>query len=200
MGYLYFSAIRIEIPVMTQFEEVKALLGNSVTYYLIAVDMNSNYSYLNQRYQDAFTSIHGNLIGKNYAVTMHPDDQQTCKIVSQMAFSYPESVFPATLRKHDGKGGYIITRWEYKAMFNEMQEPSGIFCIGHDITELMQTTGKLNQVKDIHSHLIRKHSANLLGLGKIIQESHDLTDVQDVAKMIVDSANELDIVIRKIYQ
>ncbi|RAJ24622.1 hypothetical protein [Pedobacter cryoconitis] len=99
-----------------QFEAVKDLLGNSGTYYLIAVNMSSNYTYVNKRYADIFKPIHGDLVGRHYAVTMHPDDQQTCQVVSQMAFSYPDSVFPATLRKYDGHGGFIITRWEYKAM------------------------------------------------------------------------------------
>lgn len=185
---------------MQQFEEIKALLGDSATYYLIAVDMNSNYSYLNRRYADVFEPLHGDLVGKFYAVTIHPDDQQTCKIVSQMAFSYPESVFPATLRKHDGKGGFIITRWEYKAMFDHDGAPAGIFCIGHDITELMQTIGELHEVKHNHSHLIRRHVANLIGLSKLIQDTTDIGDVQSAAKMILQSASDLDDVVREIYK
>jgi hypothetical protein len=97
-----------------------------------------------------------------------------------------ESVFPATLRKHDGAGGFIITRWEYKAMFDENNNaPTGIFCIGHDITEFMQISGKLQKIKISHSHSIRRYVANLLGLGKLIQEATELQDMQDAAKMIV---------------
>ena len=185
---------------MKQFEEIKTLLGESGTYYLIAVDMESNYSYLNKHYAEIFEPIHGNLIGKHYAVTMHPDDQETCKIVSEMAFTYPKSVFPATLRKHNGSAGFIVTRWEYKAMFDEHGAPSGIFCIGHDITELIKVTGELQQVKEDHSHAIRLHVANILGLGKIIQEATDEVDMQDAAKMIVQSAAGLDTVIRALYK
>lgn len=185
---------------MTQFDEIKTLLGESGTYYLIAVDMNSNYSYLNKRYADIFEPIHGSLVGSHYALTIHPDDQQTCKIVSQMAFMYPDSIFPATLRKHNGSGGYIITRWEYKAMFDESGAPSGIFCIGHDITELIEISGVLQQVKEEHSHSIRLHVANILGLGKIIQEATEISDVRDAAKMISQSADNLDSVIRSLYK
>jgi len=185
---------------MLEFEQIKALLGNSVTYYLIAVDMNSNYSYLNYHYQEVFAGIHGDLVGKHYALTMHPDDQHTCKIVSQLAFTYPNGIFPATLRKHDGKGGFIITRWEYKAMFDEAGAPAGVFCLGHDITELTQLSGELKEVKDNHSHSIRKHVANLLGLGKIMLEANELTDMQDAAKMMLDTTKELDQVIKIHYK
>ncbi|MEJ2883589.1 PAS domain-containing protein [Pedobacter sp. GR22-6] len=185
---------------MKQFEEIKTLLGESNTYYLIAVDMNANYSYLNKHYAEIFEPIHGNLVGKHYAITMHHDDQQTCKVVSQMAFMYPESIFPATLRKHDGSGGYIVTRWEYKAMFDSLGAPSGIFCIGHDITELLKISGELHQAKEENAHAVRLHVANIMGLGKIIQESTDAKDTRDAAKMLVQSAVDLDDVIRSLYK
>ncbi|MES2828830.1 MAG: PAS domain-containing protein [Bacteroidota bacterium] len=184
---------------MQLFEEIKTLLGESTTYYLIAVDMDSNYSYLNRRYAQIFAPIHGDLVNKHYAITMHPDDQHTCKIVSQMAFSYPESSFPATLRKHDGKGGYIVTRWEYKAMFDDSGLPNGIFCIGHDITELIQVSNELDNLKSSHSHQVRKHVANMMALGKLIGQAESLNDAQDAARMIEESATELDAVIRELY-
>lgn len=185
---------------MKQFQEVKAVLSNSLTYYLVAVDMESNYSYVNKRYADIFNPLHGELLGKHYSVTIHPDDLDTCRVVSEMAFKNPKRVFPATLRKHDGEGGYIITRWEYKAIFDEFGAPAGIFCIGYDITELTQLSGELQQVKYSHSHLVRKHVANIIGLGKLIHSSTDVNDIQGAAKMIVDSTKELDAVIRELYK
>ncbi len=180
------------------FEAIKVLLGNSGTYYLIAVGMDSTYTYLNKRYTEVFEPVHGSLIGMHYAITMHQDDLKTCQTVSEKAFKHKDSVFPATLRKHDGKGGFIITRWEYKAMFDENGAAAGIFCIGHDITELVQISGKLEQIKASHSHSVRRFVANLLGLGKLMQEATELDDMQDVAKMIVQSAEDLDKVIREV--
>jgi len=181
---------------MSQFEDVKTLLGESLNYYLIAVDMNSNYSFINKRYSQIFEPIHGNLVGQHYAVTLHPDDQQTCKIVSQLAFSHPDRLFPATLRKHDGKGNYIITRWEYKAMFNENMEPQGIFCIGHDITQLIDISNELENAKFFQSHLLRKPVANLLGLCRLIESGDFDSEIKTMFNMVHDSAQELDKVIR----
>jgi PAS domain S-box-containing protein len=198
MVNIFIFAGRI-IP-MKQFDAIKALLSDSGTYYLIAVDMDSNYSYVNRRYADIFDPIHGSIVGKHYAETIHPDDQQTCKIVSQMAFTYPNASFPATIRKHDGKGGYFITRWDYKAIFDDNGAPKGVFCVGHDITELMQVSGELDQVKDDHSHAVRRHVANLIGLGKLINEATDIDDMQVAAKMIIQSATDLDDVIKRLYK
>ena len=68
--------------VNNQFEEIKALLGESDTYYLIGIDMTSNYTYVNKHYNDVFTPIHGDLVGQHYAITMHEEDIETCQIVS----------------------------------------------------------------------------------------------------------------------
>ena len=184
---------------MYNFEEIKTHLGNSDTYYLIAVDMESNYSYLNQRYAKIFEPMHGSLVGKNYGLTIHPEDKHICQEVSVQAFGNRDAVFPATVRKLDGRGGVITTRWDYKAMYNESDEPNGIFCIGHDISELKQMTEELDQIKINHSHAIRIHVANLIGLGNLIQLSNAVEDIEEAAKLIVQSAKELDVVVRELH-
>lgn len=197
---------------MQKFEETRKLLENSNTYYLIAVGMDSNYSYLNTRYSKIFEPIHGNLVGKHYSLTMHKDDQDVCKFVSEQAFRNPQEIFPAIIRKHDGKGGYIITQWEYKAMWNEQHEPEGVFCIGHDITQFMQMSTELQNTKEsltrtrltleqmayIQSHVFRKPIANIMGL-TLVLESIDLKldpHLSSLIYMISDNAKELDQVIR----
>lgn len=187
-------------------------MENSNIYYLIAVNMNSCYSYVNRRYQRIFKKIHGDLVGQHYSVTMHPDDISVCAAVSAKAFASPDRVFPATIRKHDGKGGYVITQWEYKAMFDEQQQPAGMFCIGHDITQFMQTSTDLQDVKEslkkkeltlaqiayIQSHVVRKPIANIMGLSLLLESLDMEPGVKSIFDMINDSAKELDEVIRHI--
>jgi len=197
---------------MQKFEETKKLLDNSNIYYLIAVDMDSNYSYLNHRYSKIFESIHGSLVGKHYAITMHEDDLEICQKVSLQAFSHPDQIFPAIIRKHDGKGGVVITQWEYKAMWDEKGEPKGIFCIGHDITQYMQTSTELKNTKEtlsktkvtlaqmayVQSHVIRKPIANIMGLALLLDSLDIEKDphLYSIVNMINESAQELDQAIR----
>lgn len=196
---------------MESFDETRKLLHNSSLYYLISVDMNSNYSYVNNRYRSAFNGLHGDLVGQHYSVTMHPDDLQVCRKVSEQCFRNPDRVFPAIIRKHDGKGGFIITQWEYKAMFNADHQPLGIFCMGNDITEFMQTTMALEQTKEslidakltlsqiayIQSHVVRKPIANMLGLTHILDSMEVQPEVKSILSMITDSAKELDKALQK---
>ncbi|MDB5018893.1 MAG: Sensory box histidine kinase [Pedobacter sp.] len=191
---------------MQSFEETKDLLHNSSLYYLISVDMNSNYSYVNNRYHSAFNGVHGNLVGQHYSITMHEDDLDVCRRVSEQCFTFPDRVFPAIIRKHDGKGGYIITQWEYKALFDADNKPSGVFCMGNDITEFMKASIDLKQTKEslidakltlaqiayIQSHVVRKPIANMLGLMVILETMDVPADLKSIISMMTDSAKEVD--------
>ncbi|MCC9169028.1 hypothetical protein [Pontibacter harenae] len=111
----------------TYFEETKKLVENSTFFYIITTNMEGKYTYVNGHYKQAFEEIHGPVVGQPYQITMHPDDTKVCEEVSIKCFANPDQVYPATIRKHDGKGGYVITQWEYKAMFNQNNEPAGVF-------------------------------------------------------------------------
>lgn len=77
--------------------------------------------------------------------------------------------------------------------------PTGIFCIGHDISELRQASDELDQMKINHSNSVRIHVANLIGLGNLIQLSNAVEDIEEAAKLIVQSAKELDVVVRELH-
>lgn len=195
---------------MQEFEQTRKLLHNSTIYYLIAVNMDSNYSYVNDRYQGVFNNVHGQLVGQHYSITMHPDDLETCRTVANQAFTEPEKIFPAIIRKHDGKGGYVITQWEYKAMFDKDGAPAGVFCIGHDITEFMKNSIELKDTRDnltktqftleqiayIQSHVVRKPIANIMGLSSLIDAAELEPAVKSMFELIRESAKELDQLIR----
>lgn len=197
---------------MQNFEEIKKLLNNSNTYYLISVDMESKYAYVNKRYKDAFDGIYGNLVGKHYSITMHADDLKICQSVSEQCFKNPESMVPAVIRKHDGKGGYITTQWEYKAMFDQNNVPQGIFCFGNDITAFTQTSMDLedatkslkdvkftlHQIAYIQSHGVRKPIANILGLMILLETMEMDSSVKEIFSMIDSSAKELDQLIKNL--
>lgn len=181
---------------MKSFAPLRELLGNSRTFYLIGVGMDSTYVYLNAHYREKFEPQHGDLIGKHYAVTMHGEDGRICADVAAQCFAYPDRVFPATIRKHDGVGGYIATQWDYKAIFDDHGEPSGIFCIGYDITNFVRTAQELEKMEYIQSHVIRKPIANLMGLVKLLEDTEDRVIQQSLVEMIRESADELDLVVR----
>ncbi|MFD1188698.1 PAS domain-containing protein, partial [Pontibacter rugosus] len=191
--------------------ETKALLDNSTFYYIITTNMEGKYTYVNNCYRRTFERIHGPIVGERYEITIHPDDVRICEEVSFKCFSNPESTFPATIRKHDGRGGFVITQWEYKAMFDEQGNPEGIFCLGHDITDYMdyhdqlknaqslisQKQNVLREIVFYQSHVIRKPLANIMGLTKVLERMELDQNLKNICEMVVESSRQLDEVIRQ---
>jgi len=132
---------------MQKHQQTIDLLHDSNCYYIITVNMLGQYSYVNKYYDDKFSRIHGSIVGQPYHITMHPDDTNICQEVSAKCFANPDEVFPATIRKHDGKGGYIITQWEYSAIMDEANNPAGVFCLGYDITQMVIQQSELYEAK-----------------------------------------------------
>lgn len=197
---------------MNTFEETKKLLEHSSFYYIICTNMEGKYSYINQHYSNVFSQIHGEIIGQPYQVTMHPDDVEVCHEVAAKCFTYPDKVFPATIRKHDGKGGFVITQWEYKALIDDENKPAGIFCLGYDVTEYKVKSGMLDNANDEierkntilrqiafnQSHLIRSPLSNILGIVSILEKMEFDQNTKNLVSMLSGSSNNLDNVIREI--
>ncbi|WP_366186470.1 hypothetical protein [Flavobacterium ovatum] len=197
---------------MKHFEETKALLHNSVLFYIITASMDGNYSYVNENYSREFSHINNSLVGQPCYITMHPDDMNTCVEVSAKCFENPGKLFLATIRKHDGRGGYVYTQWEYKAMFDDQNNPAGIFCLGYNITkyvaeELQLQNSRVENEKNLvkiekmifqQSHLIRAPLSNIMGLTDILDKTLMDSNTSNICDMISESANQLDDVIKSI--
>ncbi|GGI24871.1 PAS domain-containing protein [Pedobacter mendelii] len=197
---------------MNYLEDTKKLLDKSNYFYIITAGMDGNYSYVNKHYANQFAYIHRELQGQPYHITMHEDDRDICREVSEKCFANPGLLFPATIRKHDGKGGYIYTQWEYCAILDEENNPVGIFCLGYNITEfigdkirlngamdqIQEKSNLLNKVAFQQSHLIRAPLTNILALAAILEKQTNNKKLLSICNMILESALNLDQVIRDI--
>jgi len=197
---------------MKSITETIKLLENSNFYYSLIIGMDNRYIYVSPHYSRNFDFLNESLTGKPFYITLHPDDVKICREVGSRCFENPEKLFPATLRKHDGKGGFIFTQWEFKALFEDNGEPYGIFSIGYNITEHITTsnqlenaiieieskTNKLNQISYMQSHMVRKPLANILGLANVMNNMEVDHNLNGIKNMMVNSAKELDDVIKSI--
>ena len=197
---------------MNHFKETRGLLQNSSYYYTISIGMDNRYTYVSPNYDLNFGFIESSLLGKPFYITLHPDDIKICQQVGMQCFEKPGELLPATLRKHDGKGGFVFTQWELTAIFDENNNPEGIFCVGYNITEHVDTRTKLQnaeatihdredqltEIGFIQSHVVRKPLANIVGLVSILRTTDANTDLDYITKLLLNSAEELDKVIKDI--
>ncbi|RYE20876.1 MAG: PAS domain S-box protein [Sphingobacteriales bacterium] len=193
------------------FDSTKALLHDSNFYYIICTDNVGNYTYINNRYKNSFGHISADFVGQPFHITMHPDDTKVCEEVGGKCYQHPGELFPATIRKHNGQGGFIVTQWEFTLMV-ENGEPQGVFCLGYDITEYESAKQQVERVhKDLEtkqevlhaiayeqSHIVRAPLANIMGLVGILKKLNLNTSETAIINMLEDSSNRLDEVIRGI--
>ncbi len=197
---------------MDNFKQINNFLTDSAFFYTIAIGLDSTYTYVSNNYNRNFDQSNETLLGKHFAVTLHPDDIAICEEAGLKCFNNPEHLVAATLRKHDGRGGFVVTQWEMQAFYNEHKEPQGIFCIGYNITEYVDTRTKLerahseiankndqlNEISFLQSHGVRKPLANIMGLAGILETIQLDKNHKSINEMMIASARELDSVIRKI--
>lgn len=193
----------------TAIEGTKALLHDSALYYMVSIGMDGNFSYVNAHYANNFSYVSESLVGMPYNCTMHPDDMEICKEVGELCFTNPDQSFPATIRKHNGRNGYLVTQWNYRLITRD-GVPQGIFCIGHDVTEfeaqkqdlkkanesLDNSRQILNQVAYDQSHIVRRPLANILGLVSILKSMKLGPNLNSIVDMLENSSSQLDEVVK----
>lgn len=184
---------------------INKFLEESQLFYTIVIGLDGTYMYVSPSYDQNFGTNKGSLKGQHFSVTLHPDDVEICEKVGPLCFLDPEKLFPVTLRKHDGKGGYVITKWEMQAMPDEQGNPMGIFCVGYNITtyvnmqeKLDQAASDLDDISYIQSHGVRKPLANIMGLVGLLNETEDHAHYKKIVQMLQQSAAELDDIIKGI--
>lgn len=181
------------------FENIVSLLRGSGTYYLVKIDMQGNYVYLNDHFLERHAAYYKPGEIRSAAIALPEQDQTISYEVFLQCLASPEQCFPVNLRKLDGKGGYIITFWEYKANRLSTGEIDGIVGIGYDITAFEShkeyvkfLTNTLDNVADKQSHLVRRPLANILGLVEVLNQLSETDEaVQDIAGMLRQSCREL---------
>ena len=192
-----------------EIDGIKAMLHNSTIYYMVSIGLDSNFSYINEYYAEKFRFVDPDFVGKPYHITMHPGDMEICKEVGAKCFAEPDKSFPATIRKHNGKNGYIVTQWDYRLIVRNGQA-EGVFCLGHDITEfevlkrdfslLQQSLDErqkiLQQIAYDQSHIVRAPIANILGLVSILKTMELDSNLKSIVGMIDDSIERLDEVVK----
>lgn len=197
---------------MEELKETIKFLEGSNFYYSLVIGMDNRYIYVSPHYGRNFGFATESLVGKPFYITLHPDDVKICREVGGRCFENPGQLLPATLRKHDGKGGFISTQWEFRAIFDKENQPNGIFCIGHNITEQVvvsnllenakaeidDKTGKLTEIGLMQSHVVRKPLANILGLANLMINMEPEPEMTGLISMMINSATELDNAVKTI--
>lgn len=196
---------------MTEFNFPNWLVY-SPTYYVVVIDFNGKYAYVNPYFKHTFRHISEDFYGVELEKTILMDDFDVCNEAVKKCVEDETLVERVYVRKPDGEGEYFWTSWDFSLYKNNHGEPKGILCIGHDITDLKLMTERskksekkvLSQIAIMEniawsqSHIVRKPLANILGLVNIILEEEDQKNQELLFKYLKESTEELDEVVKNI--
>ncbi|WP_345954719.1 hypothetical protein [Mucilaginibacter sp. PAMB04168] len=180
------------------FEHIFNLLNDSQTYYLVLVDDEGNYAHFNEYFLEKYQAYYKNPGTRSALAALHPDDHGVAYQTNMMCRQHPHQSFQVTLRKLNGRGGYTITQWDFKANLTLEGNISGIIGMGYDITDFESRqdhikflTSTLRDVAYKQSHVIRRPLANIMGLVEILEDSEMDEGVKVVVQMLKQSCVEL---------
>ena len=182
----------------TSFKHVVDLFDTSTSYYLVFIDNDINYAYLNNYFLEKFGLIYEGHEKYSAFTALHPDDYETANELNSNCRREPGKSFPIVLRKLNDKGGYTITQWDFKASVTTSGEVEGLIGVGYDITEfgsmeyhINQLSLTINQVAYKQSHVIRRPLANILGLIEVLNVSDPSPSTKKIIKLLRKSCKEL---------
>ena len=126
-------------------------LIDSQTSFLIRIDTNGNFNFINSQYLKTFGYKAEELLGKHFLITTIPGEARLCEDVFINCLNNPGKIIPLLHKKPDIHGNLHDTEWEFISIVNENGKVCEIQGIGHDITnrhkieaEIIATAQKLD--------------------------------------------------------
>jgi len=126
-------------------------LIDSQTSFLIRIDTNGNYTFVNKQYLKTLGYKAKDILGKHFSVTSLPGEVHLCENAFMECLNNPGKVVTLLHKKPDVHGNLHDTEWELISIVNENGEVCEIQGIGHDVTakikieaEIRDTAQKLD--------------------------------------------------------
>jgi PAS domain S-box-containing protein len=135
---------REEVKLREQF--LNSLI-DSQTNFLIRIDINGNFTFVNKQFSKVFGYQKHEIIGKHFSITTIPEELQHCEAAFVECVSNPNKVTHLTHKKPDKTGKLHDTEWEFIAIKNEDGQVTGAQGIGQDITDKIEAQQEISRTK-----------------------------------------------------
>lgn len=150
--------------------QITALINDfqySKNYYIVYTNMEGYYVYTNEYFNTVFVAPGDSVIGK-YATHAVMEDYHLAMFEAvQHCIAHPETPTLVILKK-PALNAVISTEWEFICTKDEQGIPTGILCIGHDISKDLENQFKLKAVLDstVDSNLLIGPDYHILNFNK----------------------------------
>jgi PAS domain S-box-containing protein len=182
------------------------LLVDSKTSFLIRIDVNGNYSFINGQYIKTFGYKAQELLGRHFSTTTLPEEAHLCEEAFIKCINNPGKIISLLHKKPDVHGNLHDTEWEFISVVNKYGTVCEIQGIGQDVTnrlkteqELLKQNKRIRNMASLSSHELRRPVASMLGLINIMDRENphnpENKQIMDYLQIV---STEIDEVIRTI--
>lgn len=135
-------------------------LVESQSHYVIRVDLNSNYSFVNKKFVEDFGWLFKgeNILGKNALLSTKDYHHQRIIDVIGKCLQYPNEIFKVELDKHTPTGETITTLWDFTCLTDANGNPTEFQSMGTDITSRIKVELELQESKKRYEYVIQATS------------------------------------------
>jgi len=183
-------------------------LIDSQTNFLVRLDINGLFTYVNKQFLNVFKYKNDEILGKHFSITAIPEEIHLCETAFYKCIATVGQVTHLVHKKPDKFGKLYDTEWEFIAIVNEKGEVTEVQGIGLDVTErekvnraILDQNERLRNIASLSSHELRRPVATMLGLLNIFDRKNFYNpDNSEVIEHLLNVGTEIDDVIREIVQ
>lgn len=135
---------REEVRLREQF--LNSLI-DSQTNFLIRIDIQGNFTFVNKQFLKVFGYQKHEIIGKHYSISTIPEELPKCEAAFIECLNNPNNITHLIHKKPDKEGKLHDTEWEFIALKNEEGQVIGGQGIGRDITDRLNEQRELVGIK-----------------------------------------------------
>jgi len=181
-------------------------LIDSQTNFLIRINMQGRYTFVNKQFSKTFGYTDSDIIGKHFSITTIPEENHLCEAAFVYCINNKDKITKLLHKKPDKWGGLHDTEWEFIAITDEKGNVTEVQGIGQDVTERIKTSQaildqneRLQNIASLSSHELRRPVANMLGLINIIDRDNFYNpENKEIIEQLLYVGNEIDTVIHQI--
>ncbi|CAN5417440.1 hypothetical protein BH09BAC6_BH09BAC6_06910 [soil metagenome] len=123
-------------------------LIDSQTNFLIRIDTEGIYSFINKRFLKALGYKKNEVIGKHFSGTSVPEDVHLCQNAFDNCINQPGKVIRLKHKKVDKEGNVVDIEWEFIAVTTEDGNVSEIQGIGQDISHKIKIENEIKKTAE----------------------------------------------------
>lgn len=122
-------------------------LIDSQTNFLVRIDVQGNFTYVNKQFSKTFGYVGNEIIGHHFSETTIPQEVYMCEEAFVSCLENPGKIVKLIHKKPDKQGFLHDTEWEFISIVNDGGKVIEIQGVGQDITGQMGIRDEVTHVK-----------------------------------------------------